>query len=417
MGGEDMIKKGSIFRNKNFVLLWLGQLVSNVGSSMHTLAVMWYVLEVTGSTAKTGTSLVFTVLPFILLSPITGSLADRLDRKKIIVISDLTNGILVGIISLLLFTHNMELWMLYTLSALMSATNAFFSPAISAAIPSIIEKKDYVKANSLSQITRYGTSILGPALGGVLITIIGIPGLFLLNSISFLVSSFSESFIIIPKVKRDVTKKASIKEDFKEGLKYAVSNKKLLHVIIVGGVIINFFFAPISLFITVFSRDILRLGSAGAGTLLGAMSIGGLVMSFLVPLINKRFDHYTLMFIGLSLEGIFLSLFGFANNLYTSIGILVLLGGSFGIVNVSIGTVFQTIIPNNLMGRVSSIMGILCQVTIPLGYYLGGLILESYSVSTIVLISGVIVALAGLSTVTIAKELKLKKSATLDAIE
>lgn len=390
--------KHGIFQNKNFVLLWLGQLVSNVGSNMHSLAVMWYVLEATGSTAKAGITLIFTTVPNLLLSPLAGPLADRMDRKKIIVISDIINGMLVGMIAILSFTNHLDLWMLYAISALMSATSAFFGPAVNATIPAIVKKENLVSANSLSQMTRYGTSILGPAVGGILIAFIGIPGLFLLNSISFILSGLSESFMRIPYIAPKVAQKKSLLSEFKEGVIYTITNKNLLHLMIVAGVIINFFYAPLTLYIAVFAKDALHAGSKGYGILLSALSAGGLTMSFVIPKISRKLGEYKLLFIGLTLEGVMLIPFTFVSNVYTGVIILYLLGCAFGIVNVIFGTVIQKIVPNHIMGRVSSVLNILCTLTMPLGYYLGGVVLELIPPTTIYLFTGIIAALAGLST-------------------
>lgn len=396
-------KDNSIFKNKNFILLWLGQLVSMSGSSMHSLAVMWYVLEVTGSTTKAGITMVFTILPNVILSPITGPLADRLDRKKIIIVTDLINGLLVGIIAFLTFMNNLQLWMLYSISALMSATTAFFSPAIQASIPAMVKKDNLVKANSLTQMTRNATSIFGPALAGILITIIGIPGLFLLNSVSYLLSSLSESFISIPRVKRDINKKTTILEDFKDGIKYTMKNTDLLHIIIVGGVIINFLFAPFTIIVAVKSKDVLSVDSSGYGVLLSALSVGALVMSFFIPKISERVGNFRLMFLGLTFEGLLLIPFAFANNIYTAFIALTLLGASFGVVNVAIGSVVPVIVPNHIMGRVSSVLGILCSISMPIGYYLGGILLEKYSVFSILLSVALLTTLAGLTTVRVVR--------------
>lgn len=410
------LKDDSIFKNRNFVLIWLGQLVSMLGSNLHSIAVMWYVLELTGSTSKAGVTLVFTIAPRILLSPFTGPLADRIDRKKIIVMSDLINGLLVGIIAILCYTNHMQLWILYLLSACMSATSAFFSPAIGASIPSIVTKDHLIKANSLTQMTRYGSSILGPALGGILVILIGIPGLFLLNSLSFLLSSFSESFIKIPQIRREKKQKTTLLNDFKEGINYTLNNKDLLHVIIVGGVIINFFYSPLSLIIAVIAKKGLNAGSEGYGILLSALSVGGLIMSFIIPKISQKIGNYKLLFLGLTLEGLFLIPFAFINNLYTGIVALLILGCSFGIVNVTLGTVIQSMVPNHIMGRVSSVMGILCTVSVPLGYYLGGVALEHYSTSHICIVIGILTTLSGLSTFRVVKHDQQKSYKKIDDV-
>lgn len=402
------VNENSILKNKNFMLLWFGQLISLFGNNIHSLAVMWYVKEVTGSTAQMGMSLIFSQLPFILVSPIAGTVADRCDRKKIIVFTDLINGILVGIIALLIYSHNMEIEILYIISAIMSLIKAFFSPAIAASVPSIVHKDNLIKANSMTQFTRNIAAIFGPILAGVLIAAFGIPFMFLLDSISYILSSVSESFIHIPKVKSYKLKSSDSKnknrtiEDIKAGFHYTFQNKELLHFIIVGGVIINFFTAPLSMFIPLFSDNILNMGSKAYGILMSSLAIGSLIMTFLVPLLSEKFGHYTLTFIGLTCEGIFMILFSMCSNFYSSIISLLLLGASFGMCNVSLGTVFQTLISNELMGRVSSIMGILCSITIPLGCFLAGVALEMINISIILLFSGIVVTIAGFSTIKIA---------------
>lgn len=409
------VNKNSIFKNKNFILLWFGQLISIFGNNIHAIAVMWYVKEVTGSAAQMGVSLIFSQLPFILLSPIAGTVADRWDRKKIIIFTDLINGILVGIIALLIYTHNMQIEILYIISALMSSVKAFFSPAIAASVPSIVHKDNLIKANSMTQFTRNIASIFGPILAGVLIAVLGIPFMFFIDSISYILSSLSESFIHIPKIKTsnfnnlDSEAKNNFIEDIKAGFHYTVQNKELLHFIIVGGVIINFFTAPLSMFIPLFSENILNMGSKAYGTLMSSLAVGSLTMTFLVPLLSKKVGHYTLTFIGLTCEGIFMILFSMSNSFYSSIISLLLLGAAFGMCNVSLGTVFQTLISNELMGRVSSIMGILCSITIPLGCFLAGMVLEKVNISTILLFSGIVVAVAGFSTIKIALNKNLKQ--------
>lgn len=377
------IGNDNIFKNKNFILLWLGQLVSKLGSNFHSLAVMCYVLEITGSAAQAGITMVFTVVPQILLSPLTGPLADRLNRKVIIVASDLVNGILVGIIAILCYTNNLQLWTLYLISAFISASSSFFSPALQASIPTIVKKENLIKANSLSQIVRYSSSILGPALGGILVVLIGIPGLFLLNSISFLLSSFSESFIKIPYIAKSKIQKTTLLKEFQEGISYSVKNKDLLQIILVGGIIINFLYAPLSLIIAVVAKDNLNSGSEGYGILLGALSVGGLLMAFIIPKISKKIGNSKLLFIGLISEGLLLLPFAFINSLSTGIISLLILGCSFGIVNVTLGTVIQTIVPNDVLGKVSSVMNILCSLTVPLGYYPGDIALENFRTSEI----------------------------------
>lgn len=399
----------SIFKNRNFVLLWLGQLVSLLGNRFHEIASMWYIYDITGSPLKMGITLIFSTLPSVILSPFAGVLADRYDRKKIIVFSDLMNGCIVGVIAALIFMQAMEIWMLYLLTGLRSVVSAFFGPAVNAVTPSIVEKEKLIKANSLNQLSRSFTGILGYAAGGVMISALGIPGLFLLDSISFILSGISEAFIKVPGIDREAGEMQGMKNEIIESIRFTIRNKELFHFIVVGGFIINFFLAPMEIYITVFARQRLNMGSEALGVLLSAITAGSLAMAFLMPVLEKRFSYYTLAFIGLTLEGIFIMLFGISGSLYAALIIHALMGASLCICNVSLNTVFQTLIPNEMLGRIGGILQTMCQTTIPLGYLLGGMATERLSLTLVLVASGVVIALSGLSTFKVAREGEFKK--------
>ncbi|HYF82679.1 MAG TPA: MFS transporter [Clostridia bacterium] len=393
----------SIFRNRNFVLLWLGQLVSLLGNRFHEVASMWYIYQVTGSPLKMGITLVFSTLPAVILGPFAGAVADRYDRKKIIVLSDFINGGIVGVITILMYMGNLEIWMLYLLAGLRSAASTFFGPAVSAITPSIVQKEQLLKANSMNQLSRDFTGILGYAAGGAMIAIMGISGLFLFDSISFTLSAISETFINVPKVRKEAVEKKCMRSEILESIYFIIKKKELLHFVIVGGLVINFFLAPLEIYITLFAGHRLNMDSGGFGILLAAITVGSICMTLLMPAIGRRLGYYTLTFIGLTLEGLLMMLFGVSGSFYTSLVILALMGASICICNVSLSTIFQNLIPNEMMGRVGGILGTICQATIPLGYFIGGMVTEKFDLTAVLVTSGLIVALSGLSTFRIAR--------------
>lgn len=407
-----LLREDSVFRNKNFVLLWFGQLVSLFGNRFHEIAVMWYVLQVTGSGLKMGTTLIFSLLPQIFLGPIAGSFADRWDRKKMIVISDLLNGVLVGVIAILMFAGKLQLWHLYSITALMSVAKSFFNPAISATIPTIVKKEKLIKANSYSQISMNASNIFGPILGGIFVAVIGIPGLFLLDSISYIASGISESFMFVPKLKLDKTKKHSVKKDIKEGFMFALKTQPLFHLLIVGGVVLNFLFAPFAIYAPIFSQQVLGLDSSGYGFLMSGIAVGSLLMAFAMPLV-KKVGYYRLVFIAFVLEGLTIIPLAFVNSLPAAYITLIAVGASVCVANVSIMTIFQTVVPNNLMGRVGSIFGLLCNVTMPFGYFVGGLLVDTISFKSLFIMTGILGTIAGLSTISIFPKIRKGEIAEL----
>ncbi|WDV44714.1 MFS transporter [Clostridiaceae bacterium M8S5] len=387
-------------RNKNFRLLWLGRIVSSLGSNFHSIAVMWYVLQTTGSTVQMGISLIITQLPYIILGLISGTIADRYDKKKIIVISDVVNGLLVGVISVLLYTDSLTITRLYSISFVMSCSGAFFGPSVTSLTPIIVKKDDLIEANSLMSVGVKVCSIVGPALAGILFSIVGFTGMFLIDSISYILSGISEIFIKVEKIrinKNDVKKK-NFFDDMKIGYQYMFKNKLVLKYTIVGGLIINLFSAPLSIYIPVFSDRVLN-NQAGYGILLTSLSIGSVLAAMLASTITKRVDYFKATAIGFVGEGIFMLLFGISPNMISTIIVFILLGASFGLCGVCLSTVYQRIVPSDYLGRVSSVSMLLCSITTPIGYFAGGLAVKYLSLKIILITSGIIVTISGLTTI------------------
>lgn len=398
----------NIFKEKDFIILWIGQSISKLGNSILEIACMWYVLQKTGSSTKMGITLLCGTLPAVLLSPVAGAAADRYKRKMLIIVSDMAQGIILIVLSALIYLSNPEVYVIYIVSALMSAIGTFFTPAFSAAIPTIVSDDNLCDANTLSKFSSEMSNIFGPIIGGAMVAFIGIPGLVLLDSISFIIAVLMECRISIPDEHILKNSGSNLKEDIKIGLKYTLKNKTLIHFTIVGGFIINFFLAPLSIIIPVFSQKVLNSGSRGYGILESSIAIGSLIMVFIIPYMSKKMSYFKMTFLGLTFEGIALIAFSMSKNLQISAIIMGLLGASVCICSVSLSTVFQKIVPNNLMGRVSSIMTIVSQSTVPVGMFVGGICLDRFNVIPVLLISGAIVTLAGFSTIGYARDRKIK---------
>lgn len=403
IGGNFMI-----FKNKNFMIIWIAQFISKIGNEFHSIALMWYIMQLTGSTIQMGTSLIFSELPMIILGAFAGVIADRYDRKKIIIICDFLSGLLVAAIFILTLKKTRNVAYLYGISFLISSVSAFFSPCYSALIPAVVKEEDLPSANSASQFSSGISSILGPAAAGILIYFIGIPGLFLVNSISFILACILESFIIVPKSQKGNLTIKNFREDVKEGFLFSIKNKVLLNYIIVGGAVINFFAAPLSIFIPVFSKNILNGQSGSYGFLLSSLAVGGTAASVICALKGKKFNPFRMITLSLCFEGIFMCVFALSKNLIFSLISLFLLGSSFGFCSIYLSTVFQKLIPNKMMGRVSSLGNILCCISVPLGYFFGGIFADKYKVTNVILVYGILVFASALSTI---RNIKVQQSA------
>lgn len=222
--------------------------------------------------------------------------------------------------------------------------------------------------------------------------------LFLINGISFIISAFSEMFLAIPKVDIDHVKRKFYLQ-FQEGFIYVLRYKKLLHLIIVGGIIINFFLAPLNVFITVLCNQILKVGASGMGIVDAAISVGALSGSLII-LLNIMKDRVKMVIFGLSIEGIALLITGVFPESYIALLIFAfILGIGVSLASVGIGTLYQTMVPENKMGRVGSLLSTLSTFIVPFGTMFGSFIINYLSISWILNVSGILVTLAGLSLI------------------
>lgn len=396
-----------LWKNKNFVLLWSGQTVSKLGDRFFQIALMWFIYTETGSSLALGISLICFTIPMIIIQPIAGTFADRNFKKQIIVASDILNGILMLTIAYFLFAGHLPMAVLYGLIALSSGITAFFTPAIQASIPLIVEEEQLPKANSLNQFSMQMSNILGPVLAGIMLGITEIWFLLLLNGISYIISALTEFWIEIPEVKSE-TENASFNKRFKEGFQYLMKNNQLLYLVFVGGVIINFFLAPLQVFLTVLSNDILQVGSTGFGFINTSISVGA-ITGVLLVFLNVCKDKYKMVVIGLTLEGVALLLLGIIPTFTIAITSSIILGLGVALASTGIGTLYQTIIPKDKMGRVMGLVSTILLTVVPIGTLFGSMIINYFAVYHILIVFGVVVILASLSLIFLLVKMSIHK--------
>ena len=226
--------------NRNFAILWQGQLISDFGNAAFAVALGFWVLERTsGNTALMGIVEAIFAIPGVILGPFAGAVADRLNRKWIIIAADFIRGILFTAMAAMLVFDVFPFWAIYPLAILSGASGAFFSPAISSSIPEIVDHDDLSKANSARGLSTSLSNLLGNALGGWLFAALKAPLLILFNGVSFLYASTTQLFMKIPFVRRE-SQKQNILKDMIDGMKYTFGSKGI-RTIIFTAMFINFF--------------------------------------------------------------------------------------------------------------------------------------------------------------------------------
>ncbi len=212
-----------LLRNRNFVLLWLAQIISTVGTILYNVGVMVTVFDRTGSALQTTGVVVAMTLPSFLLGPIAGVLVDRYPRKWMMVAMDLIRAILVGLLLVFISNGQVSIWGIYAVVAGLAAAGTFYNPAKLAIVPSLMFSSDLVQANSLIRSTNQATTAFGYAVGGTLILRFGFQSLVTINLISFISAALLVAVMTVPKriaPKQDIEKRISVLQAMVDGLTY-----------------------------------------------------------------------------------------------------------------------------------------------------------------------------------------------------
>ncbi len=383
-----------ILRNRNFALFWAGQGTSWLGDGLFNIAVLWQTLQLTGSSLSVAIVAACLSIPYLALSLFGGVLADRYDRRKILVISDATSmAVTFGFAWLLLAGYPMRAEYIYGLALAYGTVRAFFSPASSAILPTIVGKEMIVNANGLLIATQQLANVFGPALGGGLLAFAGIGMAALLNGLTFGISALCMLLVrlaISPQATSG-RPRASVLDDIRTGLSYVYQDRILL-ILIVMFLMTNFAGSPLSALLPTYVSSL----GAGAGTLgvfeasfASGMVLGSLPLSFLK---QKDGQERKQLLMSIFAGGLGLALLALLNSAWAAAGLLFLIGMTNAILHVTARSLFQSTVPEALMGRVFSIIGLTIQALYPVGLTLSGVLADATNVGLVFVAGGLLMA-------------------------
>ena len=397
----------SIFKNQNFMLLLIGQVVSNLGNAIHSTAVIWYIMSMVAED-RSGAILsilgLCSLIPSIVFGPISGVYVDKLDRKKIIVGTDIIRGSLALLLATFTFLNIIPLPALFIVTALSTFFGTLFNPAVDSSIPNVVEDEMLTKANSLNGISRQLVWILGAAISGILYAYVGIVGIFIINGLSFILSGLSEMFIKLPERKKkeenDTIKESTFLKDFKDGIVY-MKGQKVIMVLMSFALVLNFLYNPI--FSIIFPKTIkftLGVGAKHFGWFNSIFAIGSIAGMIILNVLPKREKVHNHVLGGITIQSILFLMFSIpiiprvleviggqkAFIIYCVIAFLMMICNVF--VNVPLFTVFQRIVPDEYRGRFFGMLNTLTQGIVPLGLIFIGVVSDLIPVYIIYIVAG-----------------------------
>ena len=395
-----------IFINKDFGLLFLGRLVSQIGDGIHYFAMAWLVLDLTGSGAALGTLLILASLPGLILTPFTGVLSDLWDRKKIVVSMDIIRGCIQLGLGLAYLSGNLTLPLLYGATVILSMSGSLFGPAIQATVPGLVEKHQLIRANARDSFSFSATGIIGPLAGAFLLGAFGYAIVFFVNGFSFLISALSEMFIRFPKIHKPnhqtsspgnnpiseiQNPKGSLVHFFqtlKEGFTFLWNNPGL-RIIMIGGILLNTLLNPVfAVLFPFFGKEVLSMSAQSYGFSQSVLPVGAVLGALLVGRIAGKVQKTRLVVGSVKIQGFIIASLGIVAlpMIYNQLGELgrlisfstplVFLGFFNVLVGVPINVLMQELVPDAFRGRVFSLFGSTMNMAAPLAMGIFGILLD-----------------------------------------
>jgi MFS family permease len=373
MKGKRKMAKGM----KTFLMIWSGQLVSMTGTAMTRFALLTWVYQQTGEATALALLGFFSFILYVVFSPIAGVVVDRWDRRTVMLVSDLSAGLMtIGILGLYL-TDGLQIWHLYLAEALTGAFEAFQVPAYNAAITTVVPERQYSRANGLHSLAYSASQVIAPFLAGTLLVVVGLTGVMLVDIATFLIAMFTLLSVRIPRpAATEAGQKASqgkLWQEVRFGFRYIFARSGLCYLMIIF-MGINFA-ASLTYFGVLPAMILARSGNdelvlASVQSVLGlAGVIGGVWISAWGG--PKRRIHGVLL--GAAISFLFGDLlFGIGQSLPVWIGAGFAAAAIIPLIVTSDRTIWQLKVEPDVQGRVFAVKGMLQQSLKPVGYLLTG---------------------------------------------
>lgn len=377
-------------KNKNFIIIVLGQIISLFGNSIQRFSMSLYLLQFTGSTATFANILAISTIPYIIFAPIAGKLSDSVSKKKIMIYLDFFCAILIGGYAFVLLREKDSTLIIGVVMFMLSICYTLYGPAVTASIPQMVEEDKLTSANGIINQINSIVNFLGPILAGILYGLLGIKLIVIINAISFLISAIIELFIDIKDIEKNKEKVFSMNFinksfiDMKDSFIYLKNKKKIILGIIASYAFCNIFLVPIlSIVSPYFINIFLNLSSKVYGIVeaicvLG-MILGGFFISIKPNLFSIKKVHYTYypMILGVTI----MTVLGFIKlNNYIMAGIFAFSGMlimfSLALSNVLTLTFIQKEVPLNMLGRVSAFSTAIATISVAPGQLLFGQVID-----------------------------------------
>jgi MFS family permease len=399
-GGISFRKTFSALKHRNFRLFFFGQLISFTGTWMTTTAQGWLVYQLTGSKALLGVVAAAASAPMLFFATWGGWVADRYSKRSVIVATQTASMVISLTMAALVWSGVVQPWHIIVLAILSGVTMAFDMPARQSFVIEMTSREDLMNAISLNSSAFNCARIVGPSIAGILMAKVGIAACFLIDGLSFIAVIAGLLRMRLPKKEPMIENDAGPLGQALEGFRYVWAHRRVLTILALFTVV-GIFGWSYSVLMPAFARDVLHLGAHGYGILLAGSGVGALAAALTVASAGHILPTRIMALGGVGIFSVALALFAFNKNLYVATVLLAIVG--FGIVLYfsTSNTVLQSIVPDNMRGRVMGIWALIFGGMIPLGSLQAGLMADFLGAPATIAIGALICALAAVVTLNV----------------
>ena len=390
----------SILKNRTFLLLFLGNTISLIGFGFNLVGISWLVLEVTGSELALGKIMAMATVPGVVLALFAGIIIDKVNRKWLLVVLDLFRMVVVGTFVILLVQDRFSMNALFITVLLMGTGSSLFWPTAQAFVQELVSAEDYFHANALLSASYQAGSILGAGIGGVVVHFYGVPTALAFNALTHLISAL---LISAAPFKRQVVhhEVESIWQSVSKGFIYF---KEKVGVLILGLTTILAdvaIWGALSVLTITISKEVFLAGSLGYGLMEGFYGVGALISTVAVGYMTRFLGRGRALLLCYVVAGAMCLLAPIAISIYLAGVAYFFMGLHNNAARICIRTIFMEQIPNKIMGRVQTILGVYTRLLVVASALSAGWITENLSVNTGMIFTAIhyLIALLGIITI------------------
>ena len=385
---------------KSYMYFWVGQLFSLLGSMVVHFILVWWIEIETESPTFLSLGQLFYFLPVILFMPIAGVLSDKWKRKSIILIVDSLQAFATFILILFFIFDIANIWTIFLFIGIRSIFQAFHQPTVAAIVPSMVPKDKLSRINGVNFLFIGLIQLLGPGIGALLLQFFSIGEILWIDIATFFIALIPLLLITIPYIRgeTELEEKSSFTKDFKEGFIILKTIPGIITLLFLG-ILVNFFIQPLGTLLPYFVHSI-HGGEEFEYALVLIFLQAGVMLGAVFTSLKKEWRHkITITFFGIGITGIGYAFLAYApNGIFIYIGIVIMIMGfMLPIINTIYQTILQTTVPQDKLGRVTSIDSTLSILILPLATILAGPIAEFIGINNLFFFSALAIIIVTLS--------------------